>query len=104
MGNYPNAAGWKEGDTSRAAAKTIEASGRGRNLREQCLELFQTGWQGTSEEVSKRLQEHDLSIRPRLSELRGLGLLEPTGEKKRGMFGKDIHIWRLKSEQGVLPL
>ena len=93
--SYPNGAGFKErGQTSQAAANSIEASGRAKTLQQRVLDLFQDGWTGTADECAAALGEHPLSIRPRLSQLRAKWKIVATGRTIKGDFGKPVHVWR----------
>lgn len=93
---YPLAAGSKEAQTSLFAAQAVESSGRAAILRTKVRAFFESGGEATADEVAGMLGQSILSIRPRLSELRALGLIEPSG-KRRGMDGgRPGHVWRLK--------
>jgi len=104
MKQYPNEAGFKEDTTSREAAQAIETSGRAATLRENVLELYKSGFEGTADEVAQALDENILSVRPRVSELKTRGLIHPTGERRRvGRISHAImHIKPAPPEQGWL--
>lgn len=98
MSTYPEIAGAKEETTSRAAATAIEASGRAWTLRKLARAMFELGWEGTADELAERLVQAPLAVRPRVSELRKLGLIEPTGERRRSLAGgASSHVWRRKA-------
>jgi len=105
---YPRQAGWKEGDTSKSAAEAIEGSGRARTLRSavkytlltqqnmcQWINAEFAGAGMTADEIAAELGESPFSIRPRITELRKQGLIEPTGERRKSSNGRMSHVWRL---------
>ena len=91
---YPLFAGFKEPTTSRDAAQKIEASGRATTLRERVVEFFAAGRTGTADEVALWLDESPLSIRPRVTELYLLRLIERTGERRKSSVGRPSHVYR----------
>jgi hypothetical protein len=79
---YPNAPGFKSGQTSRDAARAIAghaATVRANTLKEFCA-AFPRGM--TADECARLLGVSILTVRPRVSELRAAGMLEPTHETK----------------------
>jgi predicted ArsR family transcriptional regulator len=93
---YPLFAGFKEQTTSREAANAIEASGKAQTLREKVEAFFATGRTGTADEVAAWLGESPFSLRPRISELYQLGLIERTGERRKSSVGRSSHVYRAK--------
>lgn len=93
---YPDEAGFKEGSTSQENAERIEASGRASTLRQRVLFFFQQGGRATADELAGIMREPFLAIRPRLSELRTKGLIEPTGERRRAAGGGVAHVWQIR--------
>jgi hypothetical protein len=91
---YPYRAGFKENSTSRDNAKRIEESGRAPTLRERVRVYFELGGEATADELAIILEQQFRSIQPRLSELRAIGFIKPTGERRRGSGGGDAHVWR----------
>lgn len=91
---YPDRAGFKDQTTSKDAADAIEASGRAARLRAATLELYCSGFIGTADEAAHALGENILSIRPRITEWRGKGFLERTGERRAMDGGKPGHVLR----------
>jgi hypothetical protein len=84
---YPKAAGWKDNTVSKDNAILIEESGMGKTLREKVLELYQSGFVGTSTEAAQALGISLLSVRPRCTELYNLGDLQRTGVRRQeGQF------------------
>ena len=92
--HYPERAGFKERDTSKQAADEIEGSGRAGTLRAKVWAMFERGYEGTADSVAGELNEDILAIRPRVSELRAKGLIEPTGKRGFTSNGKAAHVWR----------
>jgi hypothetical protein len=87
---YPYEPGWKEGDTSREAAESMSL--RAITLRKQSYEITLTRPGHTADEIANLLDESLLAIRPRISELRRMGLIYNCG---RGVnrSGKPAHQW-----------
>lgn len=96
MTDYPHAAGWKEGSTSKDAADKIEASGRAGTLRERVLNFFSDGHIGTADFVAVWLDEPIYSIRPRVAELYKMGVIERTGERRPSANRQASHVYRRK--------
>lgn len=71
---YPQGPGFKERTTSKLAAAKIES--RAATLREQALQIIKT-CPSTADEVADRIGASILAVRPRLSELREMGLIRP---------------------------
>ena len=104
MTDYPHEAGFKEpGATSQDVAEAIERAGRAATLRRKVLAYFEV-FTGTADEAAAALGESILAIRPRCSELRGQGLIEPTGARRRSAGGRQAHVMRLVQRQRELPL
>lgn len=72
----------------------IESKGRADTLREAVKAFFAGGGTGTADEVAGVLGEPILAIRPRCSELRKLGLITETGERRKSDGGRPSHVWR----------
>ncbi len=89
---YPDIPGWKEDDTSRAAAEAIEP--RAGTLRRLALDYIRRHPRRTADEVAEALDESPLAIRPRITELRVQGLIVNDG---RGVnrSGKAAHLWKV---------
>jgi hypothetical protein len=92
---YPHHAGAKEPTTSLEAAIAIESEGRAGRLREQVKSWYARGYCGTADECAAALGESILSIRPRVSELHRLGVLEPSGDRRRSDGGRMANVWVL---------
>lgn len=94
---YPQEPGWKEPTTSRDAAKAMKKHAV--NLRELALAAIDaSGWRGlTADETAAELNKSEPAIRPRLSELKLLGKIERTGERRWNKSGVSAAVWRVRS-------
>jgi predicted ArsR family transcriptional regulator len=91
---YPWSAGAKVGGASSEAAEKQDAERLGR-LREAALLRLRTSPGGlTADEIAAHLGESVLSIRPRVSELRKLGMIEKTKVRRRNASGMSATVWR----------
>lgn len=89
---YPHTPGCKVAGTSQEAAKAEQ--GRAKTLRDKVLQLL-TYATLTADECSDLMRESPLAIRPRLSELRAMGKIEPCGRRKN-QSGHSAWVWRAK--------
>lgn len=93
MITYPHTAGSKVAnpETSVAAAPSVGAA---EALRQKCYaELKRESL--TADEVAERISESILSVRPRISELRALGKIEPTRDRRKNASGHSACVWRI---------
>jgi predicted ArsR family transcriptional regulator len=90
---YPNRPGYRDTDTSKEAAGEIES--RAITLRSRALVLL-TGEALTADEVAGRLSESQFTIRPRVTELFKLGLIEDSGLRRRNASGRNAIVWKAK--------
>ncbi|MGL5735488.1 MAG: hypothetical protein ACRCYS_11530 [Beijerinckiaceae bacterium] len=88
--HYPRSAGYKDQDTSKKAAKTIDAAG----LRGKCLRALDVLHIATADCVADYLDESVLSIRPRFTELLALGMIEDSGQRHMNISGRSAKAWR----------
>ncbi len=94
---YPDLPGFKATDTSRAAASTVPAT----LLHARIMVHFRgaikkSGYNGfTADEMAAVLLESVLSIRPRFSELKRLGLIIDTRIRRKNESGKSAIVWAL---------
>src|ERR1017187_10685331 len=77
---YPNIPGAKRTGTSKLAADSMRA--RAPTLRDRVLGVLKHYNGLTADEAAARLCQSILSIRPRLSELLGLGKIVETSERR----------------------
>lgn len=94
---YPNNPGAKVAGTSQSAADNMAEHAP--TLRDRIL--FLIGFEGpaTTDEMAARLDVSVLSVRPRFSELRIMGKIEQTGERRINASGMTANVWRIKPEQ-----
>ena len=92
--SYPETPGSKGTDgTSQEAAESMKGiAGR---LRRIAMETFGQLGEATALECVEYSGFSVDSIRPRVSELRAMRLLEPTGERRRNPSGKSAAVLRL---------
>jgi len=91
---YPYQPGSKGPDgTSQAAAVAMARSAQ--TLRRRALATLNQLGVATSLEVVEAAKVLKEALQPRLSELRALGLVEPTGERRRNPSGKSASVLRL---------
>lgn len=88
---YPDAAGFKVGGTSQAAAQSVDAS----RLRIAVLDVLASWGDMTADQCARFLGESVLSIRPRFSELRAKGLIADSGMRAKNDSGRSAVVWRL---------
>lgn len=93
---YPFQPGTKElSGTSAEAAESMK--GHAGTLRGLVLETMRTsplramGW--TTDEMAEFLNTSILSIRPRFSELKALGMIYDTGERRLNNSGRKAVVW-----------
>lgn len=88
---YPFSAGWQGTDTSKQAAESIDAA----SLRAGVLQYLLRWGPRTADEIAHGLQIDKLAIRPRCSELKALGKIEDSGERRANQSGKTAAVWRI---------
>jgi len=91
--DYPTSPGYKETTTSKEAAKAI--SGRAEHLRDRALAHI-ANRPSTADEVAEAIGETVLAVRPRITELKQLGKIERTGERRANASGQKAHVYRVK--------
>lgn len=92
---YPVHPGAKTEGTSQDAADAMAAAVP--NLRQKILRLFQFRPALTTDEAAAILDVSVLAVRPRFSELRTLGKIMPTGQRKLNESGMTAIVWRRTS-------
>lgn len=96
---YPEAPGYQDTDTSKAAAEWMRPEVGA--LHRACLEIVAV-LPSTPDEVAIIIGRDKLAIRPRMTELRALGLIEDSGERRRNpSSGLKAIVYRLKKENNV---
>jgi predicted ArsR family transcriptional regulator len=94
ISTYPEYPGAKVAGTSQDAAEAMAEHAP--TLRERIL--FLIGFEGpaTTDEMAERLNVSVLAVRPRFSELRTMGKIEQTGERRTNASGMTANVWRIK--------
>ena len=83
--------------TERAAAHKVAPHVVGRRL--QALYALHTlGGGGTGEQIARAAELSILSIRPRLTELLEMELIEDAGKVRRNAFGNNETVWNITEE------
>jgi hypothetical protein len=92
-GRYPVSPGFKDGDTSRKAATSVKD--RASLLRDRCFGRVRlAGAAGlTADECADQVGESILSIRPRFTELKALGRIADSGQRRRNESGRNAKVW-----------
>ena len=93
---YPHEPGYKEYETSRAAAERMMP--RAGTLAARCLTYLRRWGQSTPDEAATYFGESILAIRPRFSELKEKGLIEDTGLRRKNRSGNSAKVWRVKED------
>lgn len=94
LDTYPHTPGAKErGATSEEAA--VRMHGTAHLIREEVLEALKAEPM-TADEIAAAIDRPILSVRPRVSELRRLGSITTTGERRTNESGMTAHVWRLR--------
>jgi DNA-binding transcriptional ArsR family regulator len=93
---YPDTPGWKEPSTSRDAAEIMEATAetiRGEALRtlKQSRKCRPIGL--TADQVATAIDRSILAVRPRITELKIMGLIDRTGERRLNKSGILAAVW-----------
>ena len=102
MTTYPTSPGFKTTTTETSALAAVRINGRAALLRDRVLNVLHDKIH-TADEVAEILGESILSVRPRLSELNALGLIEPTVFRRKNISGHSAVVWTVsKPGQGEL--
>ncbi len=92
MQAYPNGPGFSADGTSKEAARSANLWANATRIR--CLILLMNEPMTGYELAAKmRLDEH--CVQPRVSELRALGLVEPSGVRRPTPSGHSAIVWRV---------
>lgn len=97
MTTYPSVPGSKTSGTSADAAEAMKP--KATRLRSLCMAVLASGPQ-TADEVAAKLRLNVLSVRPRFSELRALGLIKPVGLRRPSSTGASSSVWRAVDNGG----
>ena len=87
---YPHVPGWQKTDTSKAAADQVsDVAG----LRKEVLKAIQGSSGLTTEEIETLTGIDYRTAQPRTSELRALGFIEDSGQRRRNRSGRAAIVW-----------
>ena len=92
--SYPDTPGFKGSASGTGALAASNYAPQVKGRRAQVLAGLEAG-PATAEEVGERIGLHWYLTRPRLSELKALGLVTETGGRGRGALGGEVNVWRL---------
>ena len=91
---YPNRPGFKSRGASEEAARHV--TGEASRLRAAVLAELQRWPAGrTADEIAQDLRRSPLSVRPRLSELKAMGKIVATGDRRRNESGMSASVWKV---------
>lgn len=90
---YPISPGWKEPTTSREAA--VKVAPVAKTHRDQALLALRMAWPAglTADEVAAKLGRRELAIRPRISELKDMGAIQNSNQRRKNQNGMSAIIW-----------
>jgi|TARA_S200002703_G_C3614214_1_gene188577 predicted HTH transcriptional regulator len=91
MGYNKEGIGYQSTDTSREAA-SYNKKGKLR-IKDEVKSLFGRNVMMTTEEVSRALSRPEISVQPRISELKNDGYLRDSGNRRKGKWGTHIIVW-----------
>lgn len=94
--DYPNYPGSKRRKTSRLAAKAMRQ--KAPTLRDRAMEVLRA-YASTADEIAKALHVSILAVRPRISELVELGIVEESGNYRTNDSGKLAIVWKIRGKK-----
>ncbi len=95
MTTYPLTPGCKVDGPSKESATAERKSAK--TLRDQVIRTLEQIGPRTADQCAGWLGESVLAIRPRFSELRSLGIIEDTGQRRPNASGHRATVWRIKA-------
>ena len=95
---YPEAPGAKREGPSAEAAKSLDQEHIDALQRDILRVIGQSGAL-TTDDVAALLQVDRYRVRPRMSELVAMGLLEDSGERGQNVSGRPATLWKLTPHQ-----
>ena len=91
-----NGTGYQQNESSKQAANFRQ---KGKlTIRSQVHDLFKEHSDLTAEDVSKLLNKPEISVKPRVTELKNAGVIRNSGKKSMGKWGTLITIWSYQGE------
>lgn len=92
--SFPESPGWKgQSETGREAALAYAEKAKGR--RRQVIKGLIDYGPATAEQIAEKIGLHWYLTRPRLAELRAMGLAADSGGRGKGALGGKVIVWRL---------
>lgn len=89
---YPNSPGYKEPTTSKDAARKFQSHAK--TLQAEVLTAICAAPTGlTADEAAANLGQSVLAVRPRVTELREMGKIERSGERRKNASGMSAAVW-----------
>ena len=95
--NGDGSPGFKSPGTSQEAAAAMKPTAA--TLRAECMSYVRR-WKDagtTTDECAEYLNQSVLSIRPRFSEMKEMGLIEDAGTRRKNRSGRNATVWRVKA-------
>ncbi|MAO23762.1 MAG: hypothetical protein CMJ25_23695 [Phycisphaerae bacterium] len=89
--------GYQNNNASKEAA-SFNSKGK-ITIREQVLELFRERKELSAEQVSEIMNRAEISVKPRITELKNSGFISDSGKKVIGKWGTSITIWKIVKEK-----
>ena len=89
--------GYQKSEASKDAAN-FNKKGK-LTIREQVRSLFDHNNMLTVEDVSRLLNRAEISVKPRVTELKNEGFLEDSGVRRQGKWGTNITVWKRTEKQ-----
>jgi hypothetical protein len=96
---YPFHPGFKAEGTSHDAARVIAP--KAPTLRAKVKRLLSQRGAMTPDETAEAMGEDILSVRPRFSELKRLGEIERTGERRKNESGVAAYVFRVRPDNSA---
>jgi len=93
MGYNEDDIGFQDNDASELAAQ-FNSAGKV-TLRDQVKQLFIANKRLTAEQVCNLLQRAEISVKPRITELKNEGVIQNSGERVVGKWGTSITVWEV---------
>jgi predicted ArsR family transcriptional regulator len=90
---YPHTPGHRQTDTSADAADAMQPLAE--TVRASCLDVLKSRGPLTADETADALGLSILTVRPRMTELRQMGLARDSGDRRPNRSGKSAIVWEL---------
>jgi hypothetical protein len=91
---YPNAPGSQPRDTSQDAGESMRESAP--TLRGKALDVLRLDGAATADEIAAKLGQTVLAIRPRITELNKMQLIQDSGSRRANTSGRMAVVWQIK--------